>query len=234
MKIIECAQYSPEWYNARMGKPTASMFHKIVTPTGQLSRQAGPYMYKLLAERLLMESMQDQLGFVEWAERGKLEQRHAAAQFEFTHDIKLREVGFVTTDDGQIGCSPDYLYANRCVEVKCPAPWTQLMYLSEGPGADYTPQVQGQLMIGEWDSAHFYSYHPRMPPYDAMLGRDAGYIGKLAHALGRFLDDMNVAHERLKQLGAYVRLDGNVQGRLPLERAYPEALPEPLQIEVPE
>lgn len=35
MKIIDCVQGSPEWWSARMGRPTASCFDKIVKPEPQ-------------------------------------------------------------------------------------------------------------------------------------------------------------------------------------------------------
>src|SRR5215470_4541574 len=142
VKIIDCEQYSEAWYEARIGLPTASQFHRIVTPTGKPSRQATAYMYRLITETLLHESMDDYLGSVQWAERGKLIEGDAAAQFEFTHNVELKPVGLVTTDDGAMACSPDRLIAGHhaAVEIKCPAPWTHLGYLLDGPGDDYRPQ----------------------------------------------------------------------------------------------
>ena len=32
MRIIDCIQGSPQWFKAREGIPTASMFKKIITP----------------------------------------------------------------------------------------------------------------------------------------------------------------------------------------------------------
>jgi hypothetical protein len=41
MKIHNCTQGTEEWRKLRAGIPTASEFHKIITPkTGQLSKQA--------------------------------------------------------------------------------------------------------------------------------------------------------------------------------------------------
>jgi hypothetical protein len=60
-KIYRCEQGSMDWYRLRMGIPTASQFHKIVTPGGKLSEQRHAYMYRLIAERLLMESMDQPL-----------------------------------------------------------------------------------------------------------------------------------------------------------------------------
>ena len=60
--------------------------------------------------------------------------------------------GAVPSDDGRIGCSPDRTVMEKggrysLVEIKCPAPWTHIGYLLDGPGADYRQQVQGQLLV---------------------------------------------------------------------------------------
>ena len=56
MKIIECEQNSPEWFAARLGKITASNMDKIITPTGQQSKQVGKYITQLIAEIITGES----------------------------------------------------------------------------------------------------------------------------------------------------------------------------------
>ena len=43
MIILECEQRTPEWYAARVGKPTASGFSKIVTSTGERSKSREGY-----------------------------------------------------------------------------------------------------------------------------------------------------------------------------------------------
>jgi len=205
-KIHRVDQGTAEWHALRIGKPTASMFHKIITPkTGKPSTQAQEYMYRLIAERLLNEEMEDGLGRIEWVERGKIEEPNAAAQMSFTHNLELEPVGFVTSDDGRLGCSPDRLIVgkNEAVEIKCPAPWTQIGRLLDGPGEDYRPQVQGQLMIGEFDKVHFYSWHRRMPPVYAITGRDERYIALLRDLLNRFLDELDAETERARRMGSF-------------------------------
>jgi hypothetical protein len=216
----------------RLGIPTASQFHKVLTPTGKISSQCTAYSYRLIAERLLKESMDDQLGHVEWVQRGKQEQPNAERQLEFANGIKLDPVGFITSDDGRIGCSPDALIRGKpeAVEIKCPAPWTQVGYLLDGPGNDYRPQVQGQLLVGEFDRVHFYSWHPRMPAFHLATQPDGPYIRELRSALDAFCDLLDKQTERARALGAYVTTEWPT---LPLEQAYPETLPDPLKIIIP-
>ena len=40
MKFYEVEQGSRRWYEIRAGRPTASNFHRIITPKGEPSRQA--------------------------------------------------------------------------------------------------------------------------------------------------------------------------------------------------
>jgi hypothetical protein len=205
MKFFRVQQGSAEWYERRMGRPSASNFHKIVTPKGEPSRQAVKYLYRLVAERLLHETMDDQIGFVQWVEWGKNQEANACAQFNFTNEVQLEPGGLVTTDDGRIVASPDRLLRGMSegVEVKCPAPWTQVEYLLDGPGDDYRPQVQGQLLIGEFRAVHFYAWHPQMPPLHKVTLPEPNFQGTLIGALHAFCDALDVMTERARMLGAY-------------------------------
>src|SRR6476659_7528724 len=166
MKIHDVAQRSPEWHALRLGKPTASEFHKIITPkTGKLSAQARKFACRLIAERLLNEPL-DLLGGIEAIERGKAMEPDAVAQYEFAEEVETQPVGFVTTDDGLVGASPDRLIvgASAGLEIKCPLLPTHIGYWLDGPGDGYRPQVQGQLWVAEFEWLDFYSYYPQMEP----------------------------------------------------------------------
>ena len=52
MKIINCIQGSPEWFQARCGIPTASGFEKILTASGKPSKQREKYLYQLAGEKV--------------------------------------------------------------------------------------------------------------------------------------------------------------------------------------
>lgn len=228
MRIVECEQGSQAWYEARIGIPTASQFHRILTPGGKPSGQALAYMYRLIAERLLNESMDDYVGTIQWMERGKLLEGDAREQFKFVNDVELRQVGFITDDAQTVGCSPDALIVGRAeaLEIKCPAPWTHLQYLIEGPGDDYRTQVQGQLLVGELEAVHFYSYHPRWAAAEIITHRDERFIRILEVALKCFNEQLEERLARCKALGAFVM---SRQLRTPIQTAYPEAEPDPIQ-----
>lgn len=205
MKLYKAPLGSAEWYRLRLGVPTSSNFHKILTPTGAPSKQARKYLHRLVAERLLNETMEDQLGYIRWVEWGKGQEGNAIATFEFTNDVTLEPGAFVTTDDGRLGASPDRLFkgARESMEVKCPAPWTHVGYLLDGPGDDYVQQVQGHILVGEFEASHFYSWHPQCPPFHRMTLPIPKWQDALREALLAFCDALDAETERARALGAY-------------------------------
>jgi hypothetical protein len=208
--------YTKEWWEARLGIPTASQFHRIITPGGKPSGQAREYLYTLVAERLMFETSQHRSVNTSWVERGNVLEPHALKKFEQVlynqkppRQFTLQKIGFITTDDGRMGCSPDALITGsvEAVEVKCPASHTHIGYLLDGPGTDYKPQVQGQLLIGEFDKIHFFSYHPCAPYYWAETGRDDKYIGTMDAILDEFCHELDRETERARRMGNYLRRD---------------------------
>lgn len=222
MKFYNVEQGSVGWYRLRLGRPTSSMFHKIVTAKGEPSRQATAYLYRLVAERLLNETLDDDIGFVSYVRDGKEREPQAVALFNFVNEVQLEPGGFITTDDGRLGCSPDRVLRGMTegVEVKCPAPQTQVKYLLEGPGDDYRAQVQGHLLVADcFKATHFWTYHPQMPPFHKITLPDRHYQVLLKSALNVFCDALEIAYERAKSLGAYAVTRSAV---LPFEVAYGE------------
>lgn len=208
MKIYtDIEQGSPAWFQMRLGKPTASCFDQIVTPKKcDLSKSATTYALRLVAERLLNMPTESVEG-MEWMERGRELEPMAARQYEFANDVTTVRVGFITTDDGRIGCSPDRLVAAGSqkvgLEIKCPAPHVQLGYLLLGIDADYKPQLQGQILIAELDRLDLYAYHPQMPPLTVQTTRDHDYCAKMFDALLKFCDQVDELEDRARSLGVF-------------------------------
>lgn len=189
MIIHDVEQGTAAWYALRLGIPTASNFDKIITPArGDLSASARKFAHYLVAEACMREPLES-LDHLEWVARGKEMEPAAVVQYEFATDATTRRVGFCTSDDGRIGCSPDRLIVGGgLLEVKCPSPQIHFGYLIDGPGADYKPQVQGQLLITGAEWVDFYSFHPRCPPVTIRTYRDEAYIDKLFVSLKMFCD----------------------------------------------
>jgi hypothetical protein len=213
MKIIDCAQGSPEWLAARLGIPTSSEFHRIITPAkGELSKQANKYAYALVAEILLGQPLESSIGNLDWIMRGKLLEPQAVQQYEFSTDTETSAVGFVTTDCGRLGCSPDRLVIGQRggVEIKCTAPQTHVGFLVDGPGDDYKPQVQGQLAIAELDFVDLYAFHPTLPPVQIRTHRDEPYIARMSAALAAFLDMRDAMLVKARASGFFAEQAANL------------------------
>lgn len=209
-------QGTPAWFHVRLGIPTASNFERIVTPTGKPSAQARKYAAYLAAEALLGRSLDADIA-QEWMQRGRDLEPDAVRMYQFEQDVDTRPVGFITTDDGLIGASPDRLIvgANAGLEIKCPAPQTHVGYMVDGFGPDYRVQVQGQMMVGEFEYVDRYSYHPELPPVRQRTYRDEDFIRLLRDALAGFLDMRAAMIERVRAMG-FVRVGGQV---MPVEAA---------------
>lgn len=208
-------QRSAEWYRVRLGIPTASEMDRIITPGGKPSKQAVGYMNRLLAEWVLGEPLEHEQ--THWMEWGQDHEAAAVKAFEFQSGLETSEVGFVTLDNGMAGCSPDRL-VGECgtLELKCPAPQTQISYLLDESVADeYMIQVQAQLWICEREKSWVASYHPKLTPVILEIPRDEDLISKIACAVNQFCDVLLQKRELLeRQYGPFVRKESNLNSEV--------------------
>lgn len=197
-------QGSAAWMALRIGRPTSSEFHRIVTPTGKFSTQSKAYAHRLVAERLLNRTL-DSIDGLKWVEHGKENEEAAAKQFGFEEGVKLRKVGFITSDDGKMGASPDRLMIgrNEALEIKCCSPQVHLGYLLDGLGNEYVPQVQGQMLVGEFNCVTRYAWSAELPTVLDRTYRDEAFIAKLRAALDEFTDGLEEMYHRALASGAF-------------------------------
>src|SRR6516164_3947049 len=115
----DVAQYSELYDRLRLGIPTSSHFHKIITPQGKPSKQWREYACVLIAERILQRNIEFYNSPA--MERGLIVEAEAADWYEFDQDVTTQRVGFITDDDNTTGCSPDQLYITQrsCVDILC-------------------------------------------------------------------------------------------------------------------
>jgi hypothetical protein len=190
MKHLDYPQYSPEWRKARLGIPTASSFAKVMMGKGTKTRQ--DYLCRLVMERILGRSLDENVR-TKWMEYGSKTEIEAVDAFHATQNLQTIPVGFLVSNDGRYGCSPDRAVKDRLalVEIKCPAPWTHARYHIYGPGDDYTAQVQGQMLVTGFDKVYFFSYFPGLPPFKLETERDEKYIERLAKELENFCNELD-------------------------------------------
>jgi len=196
MKIIDCEQYSVEWWQAKKGVPSASNFDRILTAkTGKASAQAEDYIAELIADLhtdLLPERAE--LAGTRAMRNGLELEPEARRWYALVRDVDVQRVGFCVTDDGRFGCSPDGLVGDEGgLELKCPLGKTQVKYLRAGTLPDeYRPQVHGALIVSGrpwWD---FLSYCPGLPPLLIRVRPD-DYTERLRQALESFWADYKTA-----------------------------------------
>ena len=181
MIISPHEQGTDAWLAARLGKPSASCFSKLITMTGKPSASADAYINQLLGERLTGKSEPHYTS--EAMILGTEREPEARADYEFITGNKVDQFGFILDDSQSYGCSPDGLIGDDGgLEVKCPAQTTQAGYWRDKQSGvkKYYQQIQGCMWVTGrkwWD---FFSYHPDMPHVLVRVKRDQEYIDKLS------------------------------------------------------
>lgn len=188
-------QGSDAWFELRLGRPTASEFSRIITAAkAQYSAQAADYIDEIIGTRMNAQDGR----FPPWVEKYTSkavmngQQMEAEARYWYAMETgnKVRQIGFVTTDDGRFGCSPDGLIdPDGGLELKCPIPSTQLGYVRKGVlPIEHKAQVHGCLVItgrAWWD---FVSYCHGCPKFLVRVVPDE-FTERLREYLERFWVD---------------------------------------------
>ena len=218
MKVIDCQQGTPEWLQARLGIATASEMDALVSPLGKVREGKGvqSYLALKLAERWRNEPLPSFGGGV--VEQGSLREKDAIPWFEMETDTTVQRVGFITTDDGSVGCSPDGLLPDGTgIEVKCPQANTHVAYLLDGGLPDqYVIQVQTSIYVTGAACWRFLSYCPRMPALLLVIQPDAKIQAAIATAAESFSEAMAAGWTTLVAMngGREPRPLGTVQERM--------------------
>lgn len=194
-------QGSAQWIAARLGLPTASQFSRILTPrTLKPSASAERYLWELLAERIIGQPAND--ASTKFMERGKAMEAQAVAFYELQRGVDTRRVGFVTRDDGLVGCSPDrFVGDDGLLEIKCASAAVHVGALLGGVTDEYRAQVQGQLWITGRQWCDLLYFNPEMPPVLTRMERDPEFIAALSQAVGSFAERLADGAHRLAEAG---------------------------------
>jgi len=203
MIVHDVEQGTDAWFELRLGVPTASDFGKVITPKkGELSTQGVSYASKLALELFRGESMNDFEGN-EYTEHGKEHEDAAIAGYEFTNDVLVQRVGFITDEKGR-GCSPDGLVGDDgMVEVKCLKDVNHvseaIKYLLKNEfDPKYIPQTQGQMMIAKRKWCDLVFHAPNCPQHIVRQYPDDKYQETMDKALDSVLEMRDFALSWLK------------------------------------
>lgn len=218
MPEIICKQRSEAWHRVRLGVFTASHADKVVRYNKRANKLElrddtdayWNYLYKLVAEKITGNPIEEKpsLSELPWIKRGIEKEDEARNAFIAKQGLMIKQVGFFTTADGRLGCSPDGMSLDnkQLIEIKVPAPWTFLQYKRRhiGPEAKNDPyemQIAMQLIVTGAEAAHFFMWHEYWPHYYAKKTRDSNYIALIAPLLVQFADHVSSEHEECIKIG---------------------------------
>ena len=199
-------QRTADWFDARLGKATASRFKDAIATlkNGNPSQAQLDYLTELVVERLTNTPAQRVVtSAMNW---GTEQEPAARAAYERATGRIVEETGFVAHDTLLAGCSPDGLVDwDGLIEIKCPYnSAVHIETLLNGMPAHHTAQVQGQMWITGRDWCDFVSYDPRMPEtlqlHVQRITRDPGFIADLEARITSFLHQVGNQVEALERL----------------------------------
>lgn len=200
MKIHDVEQGTLDWVRLHFGIPTASGADNLVTPEFKLRDGAMPrsYVEKKVAER---RRNMPQMGVSTFAmDQGILMEEEAKPFFELETGLRLKNVGFITSDDELSGCSPDAVVDGKRfgVEVKCPEPHTHVKYLAEGVvPKEYRAQVHFSMFVTGFPKWGFLSYRRQFPPLWVVTNRDEAIMAVFRQAVAKFHEQFAFVMDRV-------------------------------------
>lgn len=147
------------------------------------------YLAHKLAERWLGYPLQSFDGGA--MEQGSILEDEAVPWYELENRVTLDRPGFITTDDGTFGCSPDGVVwgEDYGLELKCPQPNTHVKWLIDGGCPDkHILQCQGGMYVTERAHWMFVSYCRGFPPLAVHVERDEEIQEQIFKATTVFAD----------------------------------------------
>lgn len=200
--ITDCEQGSPRWQQYRRGRPTATGFDKLVTPSTCKPTAAsvqGNYLNHLISAALGHD--QEFIGNKQMAKGTALED-NARASYAWDNGVNVQEVAFILDDSG-VGFSPDGLLgSDGGLELKVPTAPTLIGYHRAGVlPREYIGQVYGSILISGrafWDF-YCYSSYSEIPHFQLRIERDEQYqrwAAAFAGTLPAFIETLNNERQR--------------------------------------
>ena len=160
MVFIDVEQNTEEWLSIRSGIPTASAFGRIQTGKGKKSDQWESYQNDIVRS---ITGIEKSFGGNAATERGHRLEDEAANWYAVMEDSTLDPGGFVSSECGRWGGSPDRLIGRiGGLEIKCcqEGEHSRMLKTPLLLPTKHKPQVYGLLWLTGrkwWD---FIAYHP--------------------------------------------------------------------------
>jgi putative phage-type endonuclease len=190
-------QGTDAWFEARIGKVTASRVADVIakTKTGY-SATRDNYMAQLVCERLTKQKAE---GFTNAAmQHGTETEPLARLSYEVAQNVLVDEVGFVPHPSIEMaGASPDGLVGDDgLLEIKCPNTATHIeTLLSQTVPGKYNTQMQFQMACTGRKWCDFVSFDNRLPAelqlFVKRVPRDDVFIKQIEAEIVQFLAELD-------------------------------------------
>lgn len=202
-------QGTDEWFQLRLGVPTASNFGKMMASgrDGEDSKTRTDLMYRLAGEIMTGRPAEGKI-VTAAMQRGNDMEPEARDYYLQTHFADLRRIGFMRRKLGTgryVGASPDALIGDkRALEIKTMAPHLMIERLLKGNGMppEHRPQVHGTMWVGDLEAVDlliFYSGMPVAPKFTVY--RDETYIREIANAVEKFEYETRMLVDKIRRMG---------------------------------
>jgi len=198
-------QRSEEWFQARLGKVTASKIADVLAKikTGEAASRKS-YKIQLVSERLTGKKTDT---YINQAMQDGIDREESARNAYIFMYNDVEEVGFIDHPTIPMsGCSPDGMVGeDGLIEIKCPTATTHTDTLMSGNvPSKYIGQIMWQLSCDpkrKW--VDFVSYHPDFPEnlqlFVKRVERDDKLIAEIEGEVKQFLSEVEEVVNNLKE-----------------------------------
>jgi putative phage-type endonuclease len=202
----EIIQRTDAWYEARLGRATASRIADIIAKTKSgYSTSRDNYMAQLVCERLTGQKGES---FTNAAMQHGVDcEPLARSAYENFADVMVEEVGFVQHPKIEMaGASPDGLVGLfGMLEIKCPNTATHIdTLLTQSVPTKYITQMQWQMRCCERQWCDFVSFDNRLPAELQLFVKrvefDPEYVAMLEKEVTQFLSELDTKVSKLNNL----------------------------------
>jgi putative phage-type endonuclease len=203
--MTEVEQRSDAWFQARLGKVTASRVADVIAKTKSgYSASRDNYIAQLICERLTGQQGESFTNAaMEW---GTQTEPLARSAYENARSLLVKEVGFINHPRIEMsGASPDGLVADDgLVEIKCPNTATHIdTLLSQKVPTKYITQMQWQMLCCQRKWCDFVSFDNRLPEnlqlFIQEVEFDPEYCAMLEKEVSQFLAELDSKVAKLKE-----------------------------------
>jgi putative phage-type endonuclease len=197
-------QRSEEWFQARLGKVTASRVADVLAKikSGESASRRN-YKIQLVSERLTGEKQET---YINQAMQDGIDREFYARERYVQQFGEVEEVGFVKHPTLEAGASPDGMVGDDgIIEIKCPmgSTHTETLMTQDVPSR-YVPQIQFQLLVTGRKWCDFVSYNPMFPEHLQVFVKrveaDPVYQKELESEVKQFLKEVDDVINKLKEI----------------------------------